>query len=426
MMPGPAANLAPTMSAKTRRDRFEAFTLGVELMVVDRESLLPKHLVPVLLRDPQGVPCHEVARGTLRWCAGRAAHLIQIRSARPVRSHAVMHKRLAAEVRRLNEHLGRHQAMLLPGGAHPWADPVRDTTLMAIPGAHAHEGHGALGQVFALDSHGWRNAPGTVLGIPFSGDHGFSRIHAAARLVLPLLPALAASSPFLMGQRTGFQDSRLEALLHVSEEHPELLGPLVPEAIFTQEDYDRSVLGPIAQALGRAGAPHVLDPEVANLRGAVPRFDTEVLELRMADPQECPKADLAIAEFTMAVLNALTSGRWVSTYLQRAWPESDLLAIALQVMKDGDRAMIANHDLLLMFGLMKQDRLPAGKLWQHLFVELYGELSEPTREHIALVLEHGNLASRLEKRTGRAPSVDTLRSVYRTLAQCAREDQPFL
>ncbi|MCC6541080.1 MAG: glutamate--cysteine ligase, partial [Flavobacteriales bacterium] len=144
------------------------------------------------------------------------------------------------------------------------------------------------------------------------------------------------------------------------------------------------------------------------------------------DIQECPSADLAIAEMIVAVLKALTTGRWVSTYLQRAWSEDDLLPLFLQVIKDAGNARIANRDYLLMFGRMKQERMTARELWQLLFVELYGDLSDGCRQHMAHILEHGCLAARIVRHTGKEPTADKVRSVYRELANCLHEDRPFV
>ena len=171
---------------------------------------------------------------------------------------------------------------------------------------------------------------------------------------------------------------------------------------------------------------HVMDHHFANSRGAIARFDRGAIEIRVIDIQECPSADLAIAELIVAVLKALTSGRWVSSYLQRAWSEHDLLPLFLQVIKDAGNARIANRDYLLMFGLMKQEQMSAHKLWQHLFVELYGDLSEGCRQHIAHILEHGCLASRILKHTGKTPDHATLKRVYCELANCLAEDRAFV
>jgi carboxylate-amine ligase len=221
-------------------------------------------------------------------------------------------------------------------------------------------------------------------------------------------------------------DGRLWSWLHAHEQHPELMGPFIPEAVFTLEDLDRQITGPLARSMAALGAPELADHELANNRLAIIRSEQGVVAMRAVDMQECPSADLAIAEFIIAVLKAMANGRWVSNYLQRAWSEGDLVAIQLQVIKDAGNALISNRDLLFMFGLLKQDQMTASKLWQHLFVELYGDLSEHTRRHIGLVLEHGCLSSRILKHTGKRPSTDRLTATYQEIARCLQEDRPFL
>ena len=105
--------------------------------------------------------------------------------------------------------------------------------------------------------------------------------------------------------------------------------------------------------------------------------------------------------------------------------DGDLLAILLNTIKEGDRSVISNRDYLVMFGLLKQERMPALKLLQCLFVDLYGDLSANARQHIGMVLEHGCLASRILARTGKRPSHERIRSAYADLAVCCKEDRPF-
>jgi hypothetical protein len=281
-------------------------------------------------------------------------------------------------------------------------------------------------RIFDCRGHGWSNLQSTHLNLPFANDDEFSKLHAAIRLLLPIIPALSASSPILDGKATGFLDSRMEAYLHHQEKLPELMGSLIPEAVFSQEDYYRTIFSPIAQAMAPFDTENVMDHHFANSRGAIARFDRGAIEIRVIDIQECPAADLAIAELIVAVLKALTSGRWVSSYLQRAWSENDLLPIFLQVIKDAGGSVIANRDYLLMFGLMKQDHMHVGKLWQHLFVELYGELSEGCRQQIAHILEHGTLARRIVERVGKHPSHEALLGVYKELAVCLEQDKQFV
>lgn len=401
---------------------FEAFHLATDYHVVDGRSLDVLPIVPEIFSSRTGTNAGEVMRGSMVWDHQVASHMVQVRTLRPALKPVVLHKRQATELRALNELLATRGAMLLPGGAHPWMIPAQEVQLWPLDGADTAK---ACDRIFGCRTHGWSNAAGSHLQLHFHGEREFTALHAAVRLLLPIIPALSASSPFLDGRSTGFLDARMEAYLHAQEKHPEMMGSLIPEAVFDQEAYYREIYGPIAKVLAGYGTAGVYDHEHANGRGAVPHFDLGLLEINVIDTQEFAGADLAIAEFIMAVLKALVSGRWASTYLQRAWSEHDLLAVFLQVIKDAGNAVIANSDYLLMFGLMKQERMAASKLWQHLFVELYGDLSEPCRQHIAHLLEHGCLASRILRHTGKKPGHEKLRSVFSELSKCLREDRPF-
>lgn len=378
--------------------------------IVHRESMEP---LPIATQVLEGTK----APAGMAWMAGMGAHQLTLRSTRPMRIGASASRRMVTGVRNMIRSLERFDACLLPGGAHPWLDPRQ-----AEPWYDDRDPFHALpASVLDRQVHGHMNAPCLCLGVPFRSDEAFARLHAAARLLLPILPALTAASPILGGRRTGFLDARLEASLHTHENLPELMGSVIPEAVFSQDDHDRVVLGPIAKTLAGHIGRDMPDAEALNARGAVPYFDRGILELRVMEPQEDPTVDLAIAEFVAAVLNALCDGRWVSTYLQRAWSETDLFGIYLQVIKDAGLTLIANRDYLLMFGLLKQEQMSAGRLWQHLFVALYDELSEEARHHVGRILETGCLARRILEHTGREPDHESLRSTCVELAACLRD-----
>ncbi|MBK8497934.1 MAG: hypothetical protein IPL52_03740 [Flavobacteriales bacterium] len=320
--------------------------------------------------------------------------------------------------------LDPHRAILLPGGAHPFYVPSR-------AGAHVAsipiEAHAIRASLFDKRGHAWSNDLALRLDVHFDKAAEFNKAHAALRLLMPLIPALAASSPIHEGRSTGYHSSRLDARKHASDRLPELMGgSLVPEAIFEPEEYDRAILGPIAQALGPHDPNGILDPQEMNARGVTVNFDRGTLTLHVIDAQECPSANMAIVELIIAVLKALVGGRWASTYLQRAWSAEDLDAILLDTIRHGDRAIISNRDYLLMFGLLQQDSMPALKLWQHLFVDLYSELGPAARTWLDHILEHGCLASRIMARIGARPSTEKLRTAYAALAECHALDQAFL
>jgi hypothetical protein len=87
--------------------------------------------------------------------------------------------------------------MLLPTGAHPLMDPFTETRLWP----HEHkEIYNLYNRIFDCRGHGWSNLQSTHLNLPFSGDAEFKKLHAAIRLLLPLIPALSASTPLLDGK----------------------------------------------------------------------------------------------------------------------------------------------------------------------------------------------------------------------------------
>jgi len=411
------------MSTQTKKYKlFEVTGIELEYMVVDRDTLKVLPIVDKLFEDVTGKISSDVERGDVEWSNELVSHVVELKTAKPTKKIPSFRKKFSSEVKAINAVLAKRNAMLLPTAAHPFMDPFTETVIWPH---EYNEVYALYNRIFDCRGHGWSNLQSTHLNLPFANDDEFSKLHAAIRLLLPIIPALSASSPILDGKATGFLDSRMEAYLHHQEKLPELMGSLIPEAVFSQEDYYREIFSPIAKAMAPFDTEHVMDHHFANSRGAIARFDRGAIEIRVIDIQECPSADLAIAEFIVTTLKALANGRWVSPYVQRAWNENDLLPLFLQVIKDAGNAVIANRDYLLMFGLMKQEQMSAQKLWQHLFVELYGDLSEGCRQHIAHILEHGCLAARILKQTGKKPSLEKIRAVYTQLAACLEADRAF-
>ncbi len=324
---------------------------------------------------------------------------IIIRSSRPARRPANWVRKVQALQSALTPAVERHGALLLPSGSPvaPWgaSEPIP----------------GCLQRALRLDLH-------------FDRAEDFGRLHAAVRLVLPLIPAIAAATPMREGRVTGILSNRLRACLDLYDRFPERVGGFIPEAVFDQAEHDRAILGPIARSAAAAGRAEPPDPQMLNLRAATAHFEQGILSIHAIDAQENSAADMAVLEFIIAILKALVGGRWVSTYLQRAWGTDDLAAILLTTIHDGTHAIVTNRDYLLMFGLMKQEEATADRLLQHLFVELYGELSENARVHISLIIEQGCLAERLSVRLGHDPGAQRLREAFAALAAC-RTDGPF-
>ena len=79
---------------------------------------------------------------------------------------------------------------------------------------------------------------------------------------------------------------------------------------------------------------------------------------------------------------------------------------------------------LFMLGMLKQEQVSVSALLKHLFVELYGELSENARGHVGLIIEHGCLSARMLARAGKRPGTDKIRGICAQLAAC-RTAGPF-
>lgn len=259
---------------------------------------------------------------------------------------------------------------------------------------------------------------GLRLDLPFDRPADFGKLLAGVRVLLPLLPAFSASTPLLEGRVSGHCSGRLRSCLDLYDRYPERVGGFIPEPRFELAEYDREVLGPIATAMARSSGQSAVPPQALDWRAATVEADPAAISIHAIDAQENPAADMAVIEFALVILRALVGGRWVSSYLQRAWSTEDLMSIMRGTIQHGASAVISNKDYLFMFGLLKQEECEAARLLQHLFVELYGELSDNARERINLIIEQGDLATRIQRQLGPNPAEPRVLAVYGALAEC--------
>lgn len=407
------------MSEKKPYGIFEVTGIELEYMLVDRATLRASPTVDLLFKDVTGAITSDVERGDVEWSNELVAHVVELKTARPTMSIHSYKEKFASEVRAIDAILAKRGLMLLPTAAHPLFDPFTETVIWPHEN---NEIYALYNRIFDCRGHGWSNLQSVHLNLPFANDEEFGKLHTAIRLLLPIIPALSASSPILDGKPTGYMDARMEAYLHHQERLPQLMGSLIPEAVLTEEDYYREVFEPIGKALAPYDPDGIMDHEFANSRGAIARFDRNAIEIRVVDIQECPGADIAIAELIVATLKALVDGRWVSSYLQRAWDQNDLLAIFKTVIKDAGATTINNMEYLLMFGL-DRSTATAEELWSHIFAEVGDGLSPDSQQAITHILQHGCLARRILNRTGPHPDAALITEVYKELAVCLREDR---
>lgn len=404
----------------SRLHLFDAYGVELEYMIVDTASLAVRPIADRLLVDDAGVVHSEVEHGAVSWSNELVSHVLELKTTDPAPSLEGLGDRFAAHVRDANARLRPLGCALLGSGAHPFFDPHTETVIW--PGEYT-EVYRTYDRIFGVRGHGWSNLQSVHLNLPFGDDGEFGRLHAAIRLILPIIPALAASTPYLDGRRTAHLDARLHVYRHNQDRIPELVGSVVPEAVFAEADYSSRIFGPVMAALGPHDPGRVLKQYFANSRGAIARFDRGSIEIRVIDLQECPAADLAVVALLVAVIRRLVEERWSRYTDQRDWDEDRLAVILDGCIRDAERHEIRDHEYLRVFRL--DAPATAGELWAHLYREVGGSLDDGSAATIEHILERGTLARRLVESLGSAPEREDLRRVYGHLAACLQENRLF-
>lgn len=396
---------------------FEGFGVELEYAIVDRRSLAVRPIADELLRHFAGSYTGDHDDGPISWSNELALHVIELKTNGPAASLRGVATDFQRSLLRLDGALAGMGARLCPGGMHPTMDPKVE--FEKWPHDYA-EVYGAYDRIFDCRGHGWSNLQSCHLNLPFANDDEFGRLHLAARALLPLLPALSASSPFCEGRFTGWLDWRLEVYRHNQKRVPRIAGKVVPEPVRTRGDYFAQVLEPIWNDIAPFDPDKLLREEWLNSRGVVPKFFRDALEIRVLDVQEHPAADLAICSLVTAVLRALCAERWASLPSLAALSTDELAGVLWAVAEHGDQAMVAHRGLLQVLGLGEQ-ACTAGQCWQKLAELVLPDARDfdPVLEGpLRTILRRGPLARRMVAAVGTTPDRATLDRLCLQLADC--------
>ncbi len=399
---------------------FEGFGIELEYMIVDAETLDVLPVCDSVLKAVSGTFDSEVGRGPLGWSNELVLHVIELKTNGPAPALDHLPGLFAADVREINGILERFGGRLLPTAMHPWMDPERDTRLWPHEYSRVYE---SCNRIFGCRGHGWSNLQSTHINLPFAGDGEFGALHGAVRLVLPLLPAIAASSPAADGGLTGFMDTRLEQYRKNQRAVPSITGQIVPEPVRGRADYEDVILGPIYRDITPHDPDGILRHEWLNSRGAIARFDRSALEIRLLDIQECPSADLAVAAAVTALVRML-----VNEYGDIAPPFSTerLAAVLLACIRDGEHAVIDDSGYLAILGLADMERPSAGAVWRRLYESrLSALMPQPFHAPFEHIFDEGTLARRIVRSLGKNPRMADFFRCYRRLADCLHANESF-
>lgn len=392
---------------------FEGFGVEIEWMIVDVATASPRPIADVLLTTPEGEVVLERERGAARWSNELARHVIEVKTNGPAPSLAGLAGLFTEEARAMNAALAPHGARVLGGGMHPFFAPA-DAELWPH---EQNDIYRAYDRVFGSKGHGWVNLQSVHLNLPFASDDELARLHDAIRLVLPLLPALAAASPFCGGRASGLLDTRLEVYRHNQAKVPEVAGGVVPERVRGRADYEERILAPMYVAIAPHDPEGILQEEWLNSRGAIARFDRMAVEIRVIDAQETPYADVAIVAAASALVRGL-----VEADRDLDAPTEPLRALFVRALRDAEATSLDDADHRALAGL--GHRAPTlGALWRELLAAY-----PPDDEHAAalgVMLDQGPLARRMLRRAP-TPDATSLRALCDELAGCLARGELFV
>ncbi|MBU3981933.1 MAG: glutamate--cysteine ligase [Proteobacteria bacterium] len=412
----------------TSRDPLHLFAgAGIELeyMIVDADTLDVKPLTDEVLKAVNGFYNENYIKPGVCWSNELALHVIELKTGEPAPLLVDFISLFQQDVGRINDILKGFKAKLMPGGAHPWMDPFRETRLWP----HHHSAiYETYSKIFDCRGHGWSNLQSAHLNLPFAGDEEFGRLHAAIRALLPILPALAASTPIVDGHRQDFLDYRMEVYRTNSSKIPSLTGEVIPEPVFTRADYDSRIFQRMYRDIKPYDPGTVLQDEWLNARGAIARFDRSAIEIRILDVQECPLADLAVASLIINTLKALVDGLWSDPAELQHWRADALADILFKTVKSAENNRINNGDYLNIFGVQEGGAITAGDLWGHIFQEIKGPYPLPDifLEPLCIIIQQGTLASRIVRQLNNDMSRPALNRVYESLCDCLAQGVMFM
>lgn len=397
---------------------FEAYGIEIELMIVRKSDLAVLPISDELMKKVAGEYVSDVECGPITWSNELVAHVIELKTTAPAPTLQGLSHDFHVSVKKINSILEEFDAQLMPSAMHPFMVPERDTKLWKHDNNEIYE---AYDRIFGCKGHGWSNLQSMHINLPFSNDEEFRKLHSCIRGLLPLLPGLCASSPIVEGIANGISDNRLLHYQQNQKRVPSIAGSVIPELVKSMDEYHELILSKIYFDITPYDPEGLLKDDWLNSRGAIARFGRKTIEIRVMDSQECPRADLALADFVVTVLTRMTSGDLGPLAVFEDLSTEKLKSIFDLTASRGGAAVIQDRQFLSAFGIDRAKS--ANEIWQSLF-ERCGA-SQEHRKTLSDLLTSGTLAARIEASLAHSKSKEDVTKVYQRLANCLAENELF-
>lgn len=398
---------------------FSVLGIEIEAMLVDADTLDVRPVSDQLLTALAGHQTNDVELGDIALSNELVMHVLEFKNngPRPPTDPIADHFQKAIDY--LKPLLTEHHLKLLPTGAHPWMDPLTETQRWP----HGDKSiYNQYDEIFNCEGHGWANLQSMHINLPFANDSEFALLHSSVRLLLPLLPGLAASTPIIDRRLTGYQDTRLLFYGENQQKVPSISGHVIPEFVTSEAEYRDTILKPMYQDISPFDPKGLLQYEWLNSRGAIPKFDYKALEIRIIDTQECVQANIAIANLVHALLKLWHADS--DTWIQRPVDTMRLKAVYDESLKKGLSTELDDAELFHQWQLPKRT-MTLRDAWAILIQRVSASLDQPTQCALEHTLHQGNLSERIVRACRNDLSHRNLHRVYHHLADCLSENQLF-
>jgi glutamate---cysteine ligase / carboxylate-amine ligase len=394
---------------------FAAYGIELEYMIVEEHTLKPLPICDRVLFELAKKKTMSLSMGEVAWSNELALHVIELKANGPKSDLPSLHRHMVSAVNAMNAHLKKHKAFLLPTAMHPYFDP-HDGSLKLWHDEDAVI-YATFDRIFGCGGHGWGNLQSTHINLPFNGDEEFARLHSAIRLMLPLLPALAASSPYVEGKAGPYIDSRLHYYLANQRKIAAIIGDGIPEPVTSKKEYEERILKPMYKAIAPYDPEGTLQHEWLNSRAAIARFERNAIEIRILDIQECISGDFALISAIVSALKKLCGGPGADLSRQLAISQASLVEVLHGALHQGLDFTIKDAEYLKALGAKGNTIREVCSSWTPEFPAF--------RDNYQYLLKRGNLGQTLVRECGSSPSREQLCKTYSQLATCLAEDKFF-
>jgi carboxylate-amine ligase len=399
----------------------EGFQLELAYSLVGKNSLdwLPQ--VDELFTLYCGERLRTVPHGGATWTNAGPRHSLRVGSQGGLEDLATAQTLFSAELQSLTELAAQLDAQLLPAGMHPWMSAER-----AEPWPHGQAaGDQAMANLFGGARHGFCNQNPLRLSLPFASEFEFERLFGALRFVMPLLPALSASSPFAEGRRGPAMSCRVAARRDYFASNLDFAESLVPRGASGREEYVNEVIKPIERTFDKRNLAATLDPLQVCAHGIAADFDAGLVHIHLLDMQECLQADLAVCAAVTATTTLIQSEQHAPLRQLSEWPRARLDELLELTLVQGSRAVLRDHDFLKAFGFPEGAACRTSELWQHLVEEKIADsvLTQQAMPALSTIVGEGSLARRMLNKLPDRWDDEDLYNLYRQVVACLASDE---